>query len=840
MDNVNEIIKSLSNSPYLSEWIIKLQNNKRLFSVDTNIRPCEVVSENTYRSAFWNGLYLLQAYCDRGLEDANVDSFIIGLLNECINKYRNDIETDPFKKLNSSNAILRVLFEISISKTIFINSIDFVFLVKTYFEGALTWPFHIVYDLYKKQEKLVLADGNKLFEVYKFIIENSKESNDYNKYLNISLFISKNPTPYFEYSKDYVLSYSKKIYDMSSFAEYDDRYVSNIDCIIFQWLKFSSSFIEKTALKKDLTDFIKSEKELENKAGLCLLGINFQRLKKLFYDNIQMFFNNQYYYADLLHIFKTNKDWSMTEDERKNIVENISKAKFGLTDEKRIIVLRNHLAGVCREIGFDVPYFEEKQNEIEYAENFNKSFYIVSRDTDSDFKNISSKICSMTMNEAADYYKTISKTSFYYEDLISKAYTQLFISKYQKSFIDKIGMFDVKLYISVLHHLLDDDKIDMNLIYDLLLAIIEQLKQPVNSGHLSSVLYGIKKLIDDDFELFKCYTLLNKIDPSWLVINEYNNENAIITTCINENAHLFYEMYSYIVEATNSNKDILIKSIETTISLYDCNKLKSILAFLFPRLININSSYALSKVDYIFDNSPSGNNLSYPLLSVSSGGSRKEVLDILCKRADFNDFLCKQYEDNDFRRGQNVIYGWLFRAFIRNNSFKVFVLSMISSKKFNALLECVRAFNYWVENKMLKKENIERFNDVMVFFSNNLNLTDIDFEKNEFFFYELSKTIVLLEQPSNSLWDLLFLFFKKYNHFIPDSCLELISKYKNKDFNHILQFLNIYFDNLNPLYISQSTMQDIFNLINKEPKYKKYIKEWKVKVFKINDNIVLN
>ena len=292
MNEFKEIIASVSKSPYLIEWILELKSNETLFSPVKNIKPCVQVDEKSVRSSFWDGLTIIEAYCNRGLINNEVDNFIISLLNDSINTFLNDIETDKYKKLNSSEFIVKELFDICISKAKFIESVDIVSLIKIYFDSALCWPFSIPYEMANKRNILLQANKDTVFEMYKVVVETIGEREDCIKYLLIDELISENADKYYLYSLEYVKKIERHFYDMGSFAEYTFSFSKQKDVVVFNWLKSSSKRIDKDLLKQDVQIMLNSNNELLNKIGLCLIGLNLERLEKVLFDNKSYFRKN--------------------------------------------------------------------------------------------------------------------------------------------------------------------------------------------------------------------------------------------------------------------------------------------------------------------------------------------------------------------------------------------------------------------------------------------------------------------------------------------------------------------------------------------------------------------
>lgn len=171
MDDLKTIIHSLGKSNYLPEWILQLKDNEVLFSPKRNIKACIKIEDDRVRSDVWDGLRLLGFYCSRGFDNKEVDDFVVSLINESIGLYERDANTDPYLKLNSSNAILQEMLDIILSKPVFVNKIRFKSFVEIYLDGVLSWPFSLAHKMFEHLEVLLESDQNTVFEVYKTLLE---------------------------------------------------------------------------------------------------------------------------------------------------------------------------------------------------------------------------------------------------------------------------------------------------------------------------------------------------------------------------------------------------------------------------------------------------------------------------------------------------------------------------------------------------------------------------------------------------------------------------------------------------------------------------------------------
>ena len=168
-DMVENVVKSMCNSEYLTEWIIALRDNEKLFSTN-NINHC-IVEGDYIRSNKWAGLEVLRKYVELDKNNAKVDEFIVELLNKSIAKYESDTEKDEKKKLNSSYFIVLSLIDLALSKEEYIDKVDVVKLVDIYFDSSYADLDYFIY-LLKEKSVLLKADNMKVYDIIKLLLDN--------------------------------------------------------------------------------------------------------------------------------------------------------------------------------------------------------------------------------------------------------------------------------------------------------------------------------------------------------------------------------------------------------------------------------------------------------------------------------------------------------------------------------------------------------------------------------------------------------------------------------------------------------------------------------------------
>lgn len=838
MNEFKEIIASLSKSPYLVEWILKLKNNEVLFSPTKNIKACVKVDEKSVRSSFWDGLTIIEAYCSRGLSNDEVDNFIISLLRNSINIFLNDKESEKYKKLNSSEYIVKELFDICISRPKFIDSVDVVSLIKTYFDSPLCWPFTIPYEMAKNRGVLLRANKDIVFEMYKMVVELVGEKEDCTEYLNIDYLIKENADKYYLYSVKYIKELDKHFYDMGSFAEYNFSLSKQKHVVVFNWLKSSSKFINKDLLQHDIQEMLTSNSELLNKAGLCLLGLNFEQTKKILFNNLKLVFNKENFYADLRFVFSNNSFQFLTDGERKQIENELSCASFGLNNEKTVSILRNHLAGILRAKGFDVIFNEESHEEKDFAINFNKRFYEVSHDRAGDIQNLKNKLNKLSIEQASDYYHKCRNSSYYFEDIINTAFISYLLDNFEDDFIEYLDKFDSGLAIGLISHFSSSESKNFSnfikIVKKVLLLMKNDSKYVVCLNLiLFNLSYYFKNENRKDIE-----EVINLIDYKLIKIDEYKNDTNInvISICINEPLYCYLDVVSLL--AYNEKKE-WIRQFEIIVDYYlktfNFHKMKSLVCCFYQRILYFDFNYAMKLKDFIFDNELNSENLSYPLLSLINNYN-EELLTILYDSKGIFDYFKHHYKSGDLLSSQTVISIWFFMCFLKKGKYEDVINLYFENSNLNAIGYCLFYANIWLENKQLSNDDLKRFELFLVKISQNVCIFQND-DANDQMIRKLSKTIVLNDNKYPFIWEALICLFKTFKHFLSDEAVKLFQKYKISEYAKVSKIIGLYFRSYRQYYSSEKTLVTVFNMVANESKYRKKVEMWRVSLIEKNPEL---
>ena len=835
MNNIREIINSLSKSEYLSEWILQLKDNEQLFSPELNIKPCIKIADGQYRSSVWEGLTIIKSYCDRKLNNEEVDLFIISLLNKSIEIYKKDQEEDKYKKRNSSYFILDSLFDIIISKAAYFNNVDVSSFVGIYCDCVFSWQFSIIYDVYKNRNNMIEEyDVHRIFSIYQKIIEVGNERNDYDKYLIVPMFIAKNPYQYFNYSIDYIRDNEKRVYDMASFFDYQGSYGFNLKSAIFQWLKLSSQYIDDSILEQIINEFIYSENELQNKAGLCLININFNRLSTLFFKNITSFYSKNSFYADLFSLLKNNSRYIFNEDNEQVLTNALANARFGNTEHGSEI-LKNHIALLYKENKYEVECKPENADEYTFAINFNKGFYVVDHNPESDKNSILKKLEGKNIDEIILLYKETKDGSMYYNDIVNKAFCEhLKKDENLELFFDSMDSFEPSLINTMIYSFDSEDNVQYEIYYKLITKTLVLMNTyDKYKDCLSSVLFVLKKL-SKNIAIDKTAAIVRLIDYNLLTVDEYTDTKNIVTACINEKVFMYLEMLCFVTCNKQYDEEDLKKIIYFFIEKYNFKKTKSILASMYPMLFYIDKSYATSLTDYIFLNESEGHNLSYPLLSLSNIDN-KVFLDHISDRQDLILFLSEEYSDGDYERGQIIIFNNLFSFYLQSLYYKDLLYIMIDKLLIEPIQEIMYLFNHWFENKQIEQNEVDNY---AIFLNNLLNaIKDKALNKKhiDYIIRNAAKTILLTGDCYPAIWELIIVLFNSFDHYFSDECIDLIKLYQDKQKNYITRIVDSYFKSYVQYHTFDNQIVEVYDLLKGNPSYAEDIRRWKV--FLVSKNI---
>ncbi len=835
MDKLQTIIAKLCVSNFLPEWILELRNNEVLFSARKNIKPC--IQEGDYvRSSVWAGLMLLRSYCKRGFSNPDVDEFIVSLLQEAISIYRADKETDPYKKLSSSQVILDGLLDIILSKKEFFDGVDFASFVRIYMDSATARPYSLAYDLYRAKGVLVAADQKKVFNVYKAILEHGFKNPDYADYLVIEDLIRKNPSDYYEYSKAYLLDRCTSVhyFDMGAFFEYQKSHSHRDDIPYFRWLRIASKYIEEPRLKSDIKSFIGSDVRLLNKVGLCLINLNFERTRDLFFGNLDLFFSKKDFYADLRCLFETNPKKIFSSGHEDSLTQSLTKATFGLNDG-RIGALKNYIARIYSANGLLIPFYKPAPEEIEYVVNYDKAVYSVNVNTPKEAEIIKSSLKGKTIEEAQTLYSQLISKSRFYKETVQDALCEYLLEEHPNDFVDHIEGFGNEFSAHFLYHLATKNHTPKQATLQAVQKTVELIgKDSSFLSCISAMLFAIGKL-EDSLDPQSLKDLVLSIDYKWIAVSDYESRDNIVLTCINEDLHSYFELVTHACDGSNDIAP-LKEAIEYHKAHNDCAKFRSIVASIYPKLFSFDEDYASSLADYVFTNNFEGRNLSYPLLAMSNQIDDR-LLDFVGERSDIATFLLEGTGSDEEEMGLENLSLCFFRRYIYAGKFENIVRLQFQTRKFDVILECIRTMNYWLASGPMNSDTFERYKAYLAMFVSLASKEGIFYSEFDYLIDEVAATILATNDFDPITWDLFLLLFRHFDRYFSDECVRLIKEYKDKRPKEIAQILESYFLSYVQHESYDETVVEVYNLIAMDKNYRGKAKKWKVAL--VNKNTEL-
>ncbi len=836
MNNLKEVVKAIYKSEYLCDWILKLKESKELFSPEKNILPCIVEDEKYRRSSYWLGLDLLTKYCDLEKGEDEIDDFIINLLEKSISIYQSDKEIVADKKLNSSYLITYNLIKICLSKVKFINNVDIVSLFKIYFDGVFSFDSLVISLLSEKKEILLDSNVNslKIAQIYSLIMDLPDNRFNFDNDLNIPEIIQKYSFDFFNLAKKIITTSKERFFDMGSFYEFNSRYSDRKLYVAFSWIKTSSLYLDNRFLISEIDFFIKSKSKLYRKIGLCLININFNRTKDLLINNIDMFFEVEDFYPDLKALIV--KNLKEIKNEFENLfIQKIKEASFGLKDERQIFALKNHL---LKNFAFceGVTYKEETKEEIEFAENITKDFYIRNIDKNEMFQEIYKDIEGKEPEEIIRKYKYYKNSSTTLGSVVNKAFIKCLAIRFPLPFELLRGLGSGFSNSLILHFSNGEGKNYDNL-YSCLKCVLSLMSDDSEFlGCLNTCLFEIKSNFDN-FGEQKVLDLINLIDFKWIEINEYEDgEEDIITDCINESIYEYLEIICYIAFNNLQIKEKFFEALNFYINKFKCKKLKSIISCILPKIFYLNKDYAKDLITYALDNENNGVSLSYPLLAIGGPAlNKKGFLSLIYLRDDLRNYFLSSFKNNNLDMAQTGLMFAFFYDYVNgHNEFESLLRIVFESKSISMLHYILTMVNSGLENKQLQQdsEQIQRFaNFLKISLEYKMDVNDSEIDQ---VIRQISKCIVLLNNKYSFMWDVLSQFFKNFNRFFADECLELVTKYLDIETKKMKKLLTLYFKSYKQYYSDEEQMKKILRLISNHPNYRNEYRQWKVYICEKN------
>ena len=830
-NEANFILRELAKSPELPQWIIGLKDSVFLFSAKNNIQPCLQLGDGTVQSQTWKGLYLFEIYCQNGWADKDVDAFIIKKLKESISIYKKDKETDRLKRLSSSVSILISLFKIAISKALFIDKVNVSFLasliLKEHYKG---WFSMLVSQIQEHESVLFSASQDKVFKLFITIIKNVEETSIYDYYedLVIPNLILKNPTPYYNFSLNWLQKNKKDYWNMGSFQKYIEEFNTKKDSIYFQLLLVSSKGIETVKLHRDIESLVQSDIPLQRKAGLALLSINFPRCQNLFWDHLHEFMNNEDYYADLCLLIKQNFNDTFFKQNQKNLVAKTNTATFGGKNQWQINTLKNHFYYYLKPFDLNISYQEETSDDLAFSNNFNKRIYAYPLSVNELEASIESKIENLSEEEILAEYEQSSNNSRLLYDAFTNVLIRRLLKKKDRDMIEQAAYYGPrlmrKLFLESMNLEENRKNILLEALFEKYIVIIEKDKRFEDEmpAALNCLVTIEKSLSNTHFaELF------SKINYRKIPCEELLDINQLIEETTNNTLYTYLHLLMNLnVEELISN-DKVIETIDYFKEKFNTQTLKSILASIYTSLVKTNYNYALSLTDYIFNNIYHNQNISYPLISFSNRYN-EQALHLLYKQPGFVEYLKTKNKDNLNEMNRECLFRWFLWGYLSKEIFEEEIDILFALRDLDLISDNFNCFCDYFSEETEPKQQHQHYLDK---FKNSVISHDFGGVPTDHLISDVAELISKFPE-NKTLWDILQELFKGYHCYFSDECVHLVELYQNSKPKEIKYILSCFFGSFDPYLCFFNTLKNVYNLIKDNPKYKKDLTKWLNNLYK--------
>ncbi len=824
MSNLRSVIKSFFSTQYYNEWLLALKDSPELFSTD-NIKPCLKIDNNHVQFVFWDGLDILSIYKNKQ-QDEEIDNFIINLLNESIEKYKNDKNENDIDKLNANFPVIDKLMAIALTKAIFIEKIDFISFFKIYLDSCFLHLYSFFNNVKNNYDEFIKINPNLIYEIIKSIIDCKRIKRYELKPLYTELFsglIRKNPIPYYSLAYDVIINRKLKCYDMGAFIDYINHgpYLDNELAICFYLLKESSKVIDELKLKNNISELLNSSNDYHKRIGLALININYKKLSDLFFDNIHIFFNESTYYLDLCSLLSNHFDSTTEEYKRKELIDELNVATFGCNNTDKLDILKNKIKIILHSKGFKISFIPETNKMKEFATNYNRYIYTSDFDVEGEADIILSKIQKLSIDEALEEYKKKKNSSDIYTDVLNKAYIKYF--RYKEINISKIFN---KLDFSLITEIITEYKNDILKFNEYLNLAIDLMNEKNDYSIISTIIYNIETLIRNE-KYNEAYTLMKKIDLN--LINFTEIEEYDVSHCISHIFCAYCENYSSIAIAYKSSRSDYLMMITRALQVNN-PIVKGVVAKQLPLIKNFDESFFLSIIENVLDNNLNEINLSYAMLGYSGYLNMGNIIGYIRKRQDFKDFfLIQSIKLEDIGGLESILY-FLLKDYLSDDDYETIKIIFGSNNYkiiYNGLISSLYFFN---QGDFRYEIYIKRFIEYA-------KCNNIDSFDAEMIIKDFSNSIIKLGNKKDFLWDGILILFNYFNNYVSGELISLLKTYKYSEKEKVTKIIELFIEKYDKNVVYVDTLADIFDIFKNDHVYKEKLKKWMVALYNKNDEL---
>lgn len=818
MNKVKSIIREIKNSKYLNDWILKLKDEPTLFSIE-NIKPNLKVDDG-YQFIPWDGLVLIKYYLKGNNENEEIDKFVIDLLKKSLSKYQNDNTIEVSNKLNSNFSIIDDLFSIAISKTKYIDNIDFLDLLKIYLDSVNFKVYQLIKYL-KCYFRKLLNSKIDIFAMFKMIIDSNKLTGREVKYFiddSIDLLIKKDVFKFYRLSFDEIYKKDLKCFDMSSFIDYNPEYIYNevIDLVYFHWLKITSTSIDYNVLNNDINKLLSSNNKYHKKIGLALININFKKIEKIFYKKLNDFLNIKTYYTDLCDLLINN------DVNYKKIKDKLVKSSFGIENKERINILRNHIKIIFNLKGIKVEYIPETFEMNNYVRNFNKLIKAELIDPQSEKDKLYLQIKDLDLEDVLKFYNDKKNSSSLLSETLNDAFIE-YLSENNINLIDNFKNFD----FSLIHRILVEQQemfnegidIDICKLNVLTNKAIELSNEKKDYSIISTILSCIGIIINKK-EYCLAFNLINSIRCEMLDIELIKYS---VNDCINNVFFQYFYNYSNVAFNYIESRIEYIKVVEWAIKK-NTTTLNGIIASQLPIISIINNELYSSNLDTLLKSNDKNYNFSYDMLGNVSICKVNDIFNNIKDRADFIDFIYSQTKECSYH--SLVTYIDCIVKSLLYHDCENFLKIIFNTNNSNVVILTFDSILHYY------KKNIKNNDIIKKYIQKIYNFIEANMAKNfdaDNIIISISKMILKTNNGYNQLWDCLKLLFNKYyDYYFPEELFDVIKIYLDVEKDNIVDIIKIYLNKYDENNIDEEQLSCIINLFKSSGKYNDELKEFEV------------
>lgn len=820
MKRSDQVIKALRSSPELGDWIMALKDVEGLFFISD---PKQIINKekDSEGVSFCDGLSLFEAYFSSGGSSKEIYDFASEAILNALEVFRTVPED---KKPLIDYRILNSMFEAIVSNDDLARSVDFEFFVRTFIASERTHKYLLYLKLFRRKAFFVL-DPETMIRVANVLISEGlfDESFDYLTSNDMNFAISKRPMPFYNVSKDALISTKKRFFDMASGYLYPEKdyYDKDIESIYINWFKKSSKFVAKDALMNDLRFFFGSKKTHLKKVGLSVVNINFDRLNDFFFERIDDFFSDTDFYPDLIQLIANNIE--AMSSETINAIIKANETVLDTTDDCRIGLLKNRIKMLISKRK-SIPYRPETKNERIEVENYGRLGYIVEGGLEDDKMQLFEEYKKLDYEDALTRFNGDIEKSRYFEVVAYDAFYRYLMQWDEDFILGHIKDFNSGLSACLISNFESSDKLP---------KLLLEIAKKDDNVPFSSLLFAISRLLNKGMK-DNAYEVLMYVDYKRLGFRDNIVGDSFVNDLINEDFEMYFEMLAGCVYSTGAHFDRLKETLEYAIENFDPIKTKALIAFKIGMIASIDKEYALSLIDYAFDNEKDGINVSYLMYSYGFSGGI-EIVDILSGKSDCKTFLELRNKGHDVSNAQTNLFLKITQHYLAGKIGIERLVPFMASKNFGGIRECFELISNALDDNGHSVDS-KRVGALVDLIDGSTNADDFceAQEDADQLARQVARFICKTNGSFKSSWTLILKCFAHFKRFFSDECLDLLKQFKDSEIENITEIMNKYIGSYDVFRVDEETLIKALKLFKKDSRYKDAYKKWKVSITKKN------